>query len=81
MSEYSELVLHDDSDLEVATELELETTGTVAPESPSCKCTGACKTARCPCKEMSYGCHPFRCKCRPAKCSIQMEDEAVHMEK
>ena len=72
----SELVLCDDSDIEVAAELDI----TLAPGPPSCKCTGACKTARCLCKKMGYGCHPSRCKCRPAKCSIQMEEEAVHME-
>ena len=29
---------------------------------------------------MGYGCHPSRCKCRPAKCSIQMEEAALHIE-
>ena len=72
----SEFVLCDDSDIEVAAELDI----TLAPGPPSYKCTGACKTARCLCKKMGYGCHPSRCKCRPAKCSIQMEEEAVHME-
>ena len=37
----SELVLCDDSDIEVAAELDI----TLAPGPPSCKCTGACKTA------------------------------------
>lgn len=69
----SGLLLCDDDAFEVATE-------TTASSPPSCKCTGACKTARCICKKMSYGCHPSRCKCKPGKCSIQMEEEAVHME-
>ena len=60
----AELVLRDEDDLP-GLELELETT--VAPVQPGCKCTGACKTARCPCKAMGYGCHSSRCKCKPAK--------------
>ena len=42
-----------------------------------CKCTGACKTARCPCYKHNYHCDPSRCKCKVTKCSRQMEKASV----
>ena len=45
---------------------------------PSCRCRGACKTVRCPCKAAKVGCHPERCKCSTSKCSNQMESAAVN---
>ena len=47
---------------------------------PSCKCRGACKTVRCPCKAAKVGCHRDRCKCSTSKCSNQMESAAVNEE-
>ena len=44
----SELVLCDDLEVATELELELELKTNIAPGPPSCKCTGACKTARCP---------------------------------
>ena len=73
----SEFVLCDD--LEVATELELELETNIAPGPPSYKCTGACKTARCPCKRWAMAAiHPD--VNADQQCSIQMEEEAVHMD-
>ena len=72
----AELVLRDEDDLP-GLQLELETT--IAPVQSGCKCAGDCKTAKCPCKAMGYGCYSSGCKCIPAKCSIQMEEAAVYM--
>lgn len=50
----------------------------VAGSLPSCRCRGACKTVRCPCKQANVGCHRDRCKCSISKCSNQMEPAAVN---
>ena len=45
---------------------------------PSCRCRGACKMIRCPCKAAEVRCHLERCKCSTSKCSNQMESAAVN---